>query len=69
MVKWSSMRKGERFRSLGVPIERRTRAPTPSDCSVAWKARRIARGIDMIEGGGWIVVMAMAVLSRDVSMF
>ena len=29
---------------------RRTRAPAPSDCSMARKACRIARGTDMLEG-------------------
>ena len=48
--KWSSMRKGEKFRSLGVPIERRTRAPAPSDCSIARKAWRMARGTLMFVG-------------------
>ena len=44
------MRKGEKLRSFDVPIERRTRAPAPSDCSMAKKAWRIARGIDMFVG-------------------
>ena len=44
------MRKGEKFRSFDVPIDRRTRAPAPSDCSIAKKAWRIARGIDMFVG-------------------
>lgn len=44
------MRNGEKFRSLGVPIERRTRAPAPSDCSIARKAWRIARGRLMFVG-------------------
>lgn len=47
-MKWSSMRKGEKLRSLAVPIERRTRAPAPSDCSIARKAWRIVRDIDML---------------------
>ena len=33
-----------KFLSLGVPIERRTVAPAPSDCSIASKTVRIARG-------------------------
>ena len=33
-----------------MPIDRRTRAPAPSDCSIAKKAWRIARGIDMFVG-------------------
>ena len=33
-----------------MPIERRTRAPAPSDCSMARKAWRIARGTDMFAG-------------------
>ena len=33
-----------------MPIERRTRAPAPSDCSIAKKAWRIVRGIDMFVG-------------------
>lgn len=45
IVKWSSIRKGEKLRSCGVPIDLRTRAPAPSDCSMAKKAFRIARGI------------------------
>lgn len=47
LVKWSSMRKGLKLRSCGVPIERRTLAPTPSDCWTAKKALRIARGTDI----------------------
>ncbi len=41
------MRKGEKFLSCGVPIERRTRAPAPSACSRAKKALRIVRGTVM----------------------
>lgn len=41
------MRKGEKLRSLAVPIERRTRAPAPSACSIARKAWRMARGMDI----------------------
>jgi hypothetical protein len=48
-VKWSSMRKGEKSRSLAVPTERRTLAPTPSDCSTARNALRIARETDMAD--------------------
>ncbi len=44
------MRNGEKFRSFDVPIERRTRAPAPSDCSMARKAWRIARGTVMFVG-------------------
>ena len=33
-----------------MPIERRTRAPAPSDCSVARKARAMARGTVMFAG-------------------
>ena len=33
-----------------MPIERRTRAPAPSDCSIAKKAWRIARGTVMFVG-------------------
>ena len=44
------MRNGEKFRSFGVPIERRTRAPAPSDCSIAKKAWRIARGTVIFVG-------------------
>lgn len=33
-----------------MPIVRRTRAPLPSDCSMARKTWRIARGIDMFAG-------------------
>jgi hypothetical protein len=36
------MRNGEKFLSCGVPIDRRTLAPTPSDCSTARNALRIA---------------------------
>ena len=50
MVKWSSIRKGEKLRSLGMPIERRTRAPAPSDCSTARKAWRMALGTLMLAG-------------------
>lgn len=52
MVKWSSIRNGEKFFSCGVPIERRTRAPAPSDCSMARKALRIARVTVMFAGFG-----------------
>lgn len=31
-------------------MERRTRAPAPSDCSIARKAWRMARGTDMFAG-------------------
>lgn len=31
-------------------MERRTRAPAPSDCSMAKKALRIARGTDILAG-------------------
>jgi hypothetical protein len=31
-------------------MDRRTRAPAPSDCEMARKDCRIARGIDMFEG-------------------
>ena len=31
-------------------MERRTRAPAPSDCSMARKAWRMARGTDMLAG-------------------
>ena len=44
------MRNGEKLRSFDVPIERRTRAPAPSDCSMARKAWRIARGTVMFVG-------------------
>lgn len=33
-----------------MPIVRRTRAPMPSDCSMARKTWRIARGADMFAG-------------------
>ena len=33
-----------------MPIVRRTRAPMPSDCSMAKKTWRIARGADMFAG-------------------
>ena len=49
MLKWSSIRNGEKFRNSGVPIERRTRAPAPSACSMARKALRITRGTDIFE--------------------
>ncbi len=41
------MRKGVKCRSLGVPIERRTTAPAPSDCSRARKENLISRGVVM----------------------
>lgn len=47
MLKWSSIRNGLKFLSFGVPIDLRTLAPTPSDCSMARKAFRMARGTDM----------------------
>jgi len=46
------MRKGERFRRLRVPIVRRTRAPTPSDCSIALTILvtvRVVNGEDMFD--------------------
>ena len=47
-LKWSSMRKGVKLRSLGVPIERRTVAPAPSDCSRASKKVWIPRGFGAV---------------------
>ncbi len=44
MEKWSSIKKGVRLRRAGVPMERRTRAPWPSDCSTAKKALLMVRG-------------------------
>ena len=44
------MRKGEKFRSLDEPIDRRTRAPTPSDCSIARNDWRIALGTVIFVG-------------------
>lgn len=43
-LKWSSIRNGVKFLSFGVPIERRTVAPAPSDCSIASKTVWIPRG-------------------------
>ena len=45
MEKWSSMRKGLKLRSLGVPIERRTVAPAPSACSMASKTLAMPLGL------------------------
>lgn len=42
------MRNGEKLRSLGVPTERRTRAPAPSDCSIARKDLAILRGAEVV---------------------
>ena len=36
--------------TFGVPMERRTLAPTPSDCSTARKTWRMARAVDMLAG-------------------
>lgn len=36
-------------------MERRTRAPAPSACSMARKTLRMARGMDMAEGIGMVV--------------
>ena len=52
------MRNGEKLRNLAVPMERRTLAPTPSDCSMARKACRIARETDISE-------IVDAALSKD----
>lgn len=54
MVKWSSIRKGLKLRNFGVPIERRTRAPAPSACSMARKTWRMARAVDIFVIGGMI---------------
>ena len=40
------------MRSCGVPIDLRTRAPTPSDCSLAKKTFRIALGIVILDNFG-----------------
>ena len=48
--KWSSIRKGEKLRSFEVPIERRTRAPAPSDCSMARNACLIPLGTVIFAG-------------------
>lgn len=37
-----------KFRTERVPIERRTRAPTPSDCSSAGTAFATARGMNFV---------------------
>lgn len=51
--KWSSIRKGEKFLSCGVPMDLLTRAPAPSACSTARKALRIARGaLEFAAGAG-----------------
>lgn len=47
IVKWSSIRNGEKFLSCGTPMDRRTRAPAPSDFSTAWKALAMALATDM----------------------
>lgn len=67
MEKWSSIKKGVRLRRAGVPMERRTRAPWPSDCSTAKKALLMVRGtadalavIAAVEGEYvWIVCFLM----------
>ena len=52
MVKWSSIRNGEKFFSWGVPIERRTLAPAPSACSRAKKAFWIPLGVVILSAFG-----------------
>ena len=42
-VKWSSITNGSACRSDMPPIDRRTRAPTPSSCSRAWTLLTIVR--------------------------
>jgi LSD1 subclass zinc finger protein len=50
MAKWSSMRNGLKFRSLGVPTLLLTRAPAPSDCSTARNDLAILRGATVVRG-------------------
>lgn len=50
MAKWSSMRKGLKFRNFGVPTLLRTRAPAPSDCSIARNDFAILRGANVVRG-------------------
>jgi hypothetical protein len=50
MVRDTYIKNGLRFLSFGVPIERRTFAPTPSDCCTAKKDWRTARAIDELSG-------------------
>jgi len=38
-------------------MERRTRAPAPSACSIARKTLRIARAVDMLDVWGMIEVV------------
>lgn len=45
LLKWSSIRNGVKFLSWRVPIERRTRAPSPSGVSIASKNFAIPRGL------------------------
>lgn len=50
MVGVTYIKNGLRFLSFGVPIERRTFAPTPSDCCTARKDWRMPRAIDELSG-------------------
>ena len=47
MLKWSNMRNGDRAGIAREPIERRMRAPAPSNCSLARKTVLMAREIMM----------------------
>lgn len=50
IAKWSSMRKGLKLRSFGVPTLLLTRAPAPSDCSMARNDLAILRGASVVRG-------------------
>ncbi|KAK4667079.1 LOW QUALITY PROTEIN: hypothetical protein QC763_0053680 [Podospora pseudopauciseta] len=61
--KWSSMRKGLRERREGVPMERRTVAPAPSDCCFARRVLRMRRGRVMRDiVASWAGVMTVVVV-------
>jgi hypothetical protein len=64
------MRKGEKLRSEGTPMERRTRAPAPSDCSTARTDWRMRRGRSYIPAAAVVEDMVAAVVvSRVVLLF
>jgi hypothetical protein len=71
MAKWSSMRKGLKFRNFGVPTLLLTRAPAPSDCSIARNDLAILRGASVVRGSSGMtgrprnMVVVLAIV-RDV---
>lgn len=56
-----------KLRSFGVPTDRRTRAPAPSDCSRARKDCLIARGCGGMIVDGFVVVEVERKVGKDVA--